>query len=195
MARLGIVFGLLLCGLTIAGMSATTEKNYTQFVPMMFGIPMLFLGVVSLNPHRRRESVFFALILSLVAVSMGAGRLVVLGVQWVAGEYVNPISLRLVLVMTLLSLVFVVIAHLWRRRRAQTPTTVAESSEDSPPSEFSEDSPDEPSDPEGSDPLNPTDAASPTKMPKFSDNPYQSPPIVDAPADSSQNPFSRSKST
>ncbi|WP_231603275.1 hypothetical protein [Neorhodopirellula pilleata] len=168
-------------------MSVTTEKSYTQFVPMMFGIPMLFLGVVSLNPHRRRESVFFALLLSLVAVSMGAGRLVVLAVHWAAGEYVNPISLRLVLVMTLMSLVFVVIAHLWRRRRTRTLAAIAKSSQDSPP--------EVPADPDKLDQPIRLDAESPANPPNFSDNPYQTPPIVDVPSDSSKTSFSRSKST
>ena len=175
MARLGIIFGLLLCGLTIVGMSVTTQKSYTQFVPMMFGIPMLFLGVVSLNPHRRRESVFFALLLSLSAMAIGAGRLLVLALEWAAGEYVNPISLRLVLVMTLLSLVFAVIACLWRRRRAKILAPLAQSSAESPSKDSTP----------SAIPDSPSSHITPS-APGFSDNPYQTPPIVDEPGKSSK---------
>ena len=47
---------MLLCGLTYAAMVWDQNKIPAQFIPMMFGIPLLFLGVVALNPHRRRAS-------------------------------------------------------------------------------------------------------------------------------------------
>ena len=56
MARVGIIFGLLLCGLTIAGLVGTTVKSTILFIPMMIGIPTLFCGVVALNPHRRKHA-------------------------------------------------------------------------------------------------------------------------------------------
>lgn len=161
MARIGIIFGLLLCGLTAIGMTATTQKSYTQFIPMMLGIPMLFLGVVSLNPHRRGGAVLVALVLSVAAVTIGGGRLVVLAVDLAEGEYVNMISLRLVLVMTVLSLIFMIVAWVWRRRRRASIARTA-SVEGNP------------------NPLLENESASlKTASPEFSDNPYQSPPIVD----------------
>lgn len=165
MARIGIIFGLLLCGLTIAGMSATTQKSYTQFVPMMFGIPMLFLGVVSLNPHRRAGSIFVAFVLSVFAVTLGGGRLLVLAMDWSSGEYVNPISLRLVITMTALSLAFVLIAWWWQRRRvrdaaaALTPSTVK---------------------PIPAEPIA-VELLKTESPPDFGNNPYQTPPILDEP--------------
>lgn len=167
MARIGIVFGLLLCGLTLVGMSVTTQKSYTQFVPMMFGIPMLFLGVVSLNPHRRSEAVLFALGLSLVAMMLGGGRLLVLALHASSGRFVNPVSLRLVLVMTTLSFVFVVIAWLWRRRRAPS---LDPASTDPATTDFLA----------NPQPASPPALDSPDSAPAaFSDNPYQSPTILD----------------
>jgi hypothetical protein len=74
MARAGIVFGLILCGITIAGLVASSTKAPTQFYPMMLGIPILFLGVVALNPHRRR---FAMMVASLIAILGG-----VLGILW-----------------------------------------------------------------------------------------------------------------
>jgi hypothetical protein len=162
MARIGIIFGLLLCGLTITGMSATTQKSYTQFVPMMFGIPMLFLGVVSLNPHRRAGSVFVALVLSVLAVTLGGGRLLVLAMDWANGEYVNPISLRLVITMTTLSLVFVLIAWWWQYRRTRQPGSGGQVPK--------------------SKPLSSTSTATFRKPAVSNDNPYQTPAILNEPS-------------
>ncbi|TWU16394.1 hypothetical protein [Allorhodopirellula heiligendammensis] len=117
MARIGIVFGLVLFGLTIAALSATTQKSYTQFLPMMFGIPLLFFGVVALNPHRRGDSVFAALILALVGMVIATVRTIVLAVSWVRGGDINSLSFQLVASMSVVCCVFVVIAGLWRRRR------------------------------------------------------------------------------
>lgn len=117
MARIGIVFGLVLFGMTIAALSATTQKSYTQFVPMMFGIPLLFFGVVALNPHRRGKAVVAALMLAAVGLLFGVVRIIVLGMAWVAGDNFNLLSFELVAAMSAVCLVFVVIAERWRRRR------------------------------------------------------------------------------
>lgn len=163
MARIGIIFGLLLCGLTLAGMSATTQKSYTQFVPMMFGIPMLFLGVVSLNPHRRAGSILVAFVLSVVAMTLGGGRLLVLAMDRARGQYVNPISHRLVILMTVLSLVFALIAWMWHRRRTRDAALASETLRSVPTPE----------------PSSGTKTAVP--KPPFQENPYQTPPILDEP--------------
>ncbi|MEM8669628.1 MAG: hypothetical protein AAGG48_19025 [Planctomycetota bacterium] len=77
MARVGIVFGLILCGLTFAGLVGTELKMPTQFYPMMLGIPVLFCGVVALNPHRRKHAMHVTAGLALlgtVAGTMGSVR-------------------------------------------------------------------------------------------------------------------------
>ena len=54
MARLGILAGVLLCVGTAMARMGSYEKAVWLFLPMMIGIPIMFLGVVGLNPHRRR---------------------------------------------------------------------------------------------------------------------------------------------
>ena len=171
MARIGIIFGLLLCGLTIAGMSATTEKAYTQFIPMMFGIPMLFLGVVSLNPHRRAGSIFVAFVLSVLAVTLGGGRLLVLAIERARGQYVNPISFRLVITMTVLSSGFMLIAWLWHRRRSRDAALASDATSDNASTTSC------------------SKSSSGTKTPVSDKNPYQTPPILEEP-DSPSRPDS-----
>ena len=88
MARIGIIFGLLLCGLTIAGMVMTTVKSPILFVPMMIGIPTLFCGVVALNPHRRKQAMRTAAILALIGSSIGVVRCAVWASRWIREEQV-----------------------------------------------------------------------------------------------------------
>jgi hypothetical protein len=181
MARIGIVVGLLLFGLTIAGMSMTTQKSYTQFIPMMFGIPMLFFGVVALNPHRRAEAVFGALLLALVGLVLGAGRTVMLSISWTIGGHVNSLSFQLVAAMTTVCGIFVIVAERWRRNRLKPPknnkttlqpTTAANSV------------------------VNPI-AADPVTRPSVgSENPYQPPTLLDEPKSASApQPVSTSKTS
>lgn len=46
-------------------------KIPTLFVPMMFGIPVLFCGVVGLNPHRRKASVNVTGVIMTVGLVIG----------------------------------------------------------------------------------------------------------------------------
>ena len=74
MARASIIFGLLLCGLSAVAMVGAPLKMPALFIPMMFGIPVLFCGVVGLNPHRRRNSVAIAAAIMLFCVVAALGR-------------------------------------------------------------------------------------------------------------------------
>ena len=73
-ARVAIVVGLILCGLSMAAMVFAPTKGTTQFIPMMAGIPILFSGVVGLNPHRRRVSMLASLVVSGLAVTYAVAR-------------------------------------------------------------------------------------------------------------------------
>ncbi len=121
MARTAIVFGLLLCGLTFYGLVAAMTKSPLQFVPLMFGIPVLFCGVVGLNPHRRRISgaisagiMAFGTIVGVVATSRCV-------LQWSEQQPLRPVLLTVGVLMAALCFVFVVIFFIRiaadRRRR------------------------------------------------------------------------------
>jgi hypothetical protein len=140
MARTGIVFGLILCGITFAGLVGTPAKTPTQFYPMMLGIPILFCGVVALNPHRRRLSMLVALTIAVAGGVIGAFWS---GYQLVAlsdgGTEIDRYSLRLIAVMSLVCGLFAVItiiatAKLKRKSSRQvkqaTPTVRLPSSSD-----------------------------------------------------------------
>ena len=90
MARVSIVFGMLLCGLSAAGMISSITKDPVQFIPMMFGIPVLFCGVVSLNPHRRRFAMRSAAVLTAFGGLVGIVLIVSRMMSQVPDHAVSP---------------------------------------------------------------------------------------------------------
>ncbi len=109
MARTAIVFGLLLCGLTFYGLVAAMTKSPFQFVPLMFGIPVLFCGVVGLNPHRRRVSggisagiMAFGTMVGIVATSRCVA-------HWSEQQTLRPVLFTMGVLMIALCSVFVVV--------------------------------------------------------------------------------------
>lgn len=109
MARIGIVFGMLLCALSAFGMAGTAIKSPIQFIPLMLGIPILFLGVVALNPHRRRHSIYAAAGVGLVGAVSGSIRSLMWAMAWMADEPTNFYSWKLVVAMTVLCAIFFII--------------------------------------------------------------------------------------
>ncbi|QDT11496.1 hypothetical protein [Planctomycetes bacterium K23_9] len=122
MARVGIIFGLLLCGLTLVALLCTTHKMPSLFVPMMFGIPILFCGIVGLNPHRRKYAMFNAVAVGTVGFMVGAGLVVRAGMSVVDDADIRRYVIRLGLSLAGLCLVFVasyVVSFLQSRARVQ----------------------------------------------------------------------------
>ena len=126
MARVGIVFGLLLCGITFGGLVTTTDKNPTQFFPMMLGIPVLFCGVVALNPHRRKHAMQVAATVTAIGALLGLIRAAFVLVQMVRGIEVNGPMLVLVVAMSFTSFAFTaicVMSLMLTQRKAETMDT------------------------------------------------------------------------
>lgn len=123
MARVAIVFGLLLCGLTFAALVGTMEKSPSLFFPMILGIPILFCGVVGLNPHRRRHALYVACSIATLGALAGLGRLGVLMSRLSRQQDVNGYTSNLMLVMTAVCLVYALVCIssliLMRRRRME----------------------------------------------------------------------------
>ena len=113
MARVGIVFGLLLCGVTFVGLVGTSAKIPTQFVPMMFGIPILFCGVVALNPHRRKVAMQAACGLATLGAVGGILWLIVRLAKLAGGQDVDRYALTVIGVMLFCCAIFSIVCFLW----------------------------------------------------------------------------------
>ncbi|TWU41645.1 hypothetical protein Q31b_30990 [Novipirellula aureliae] len=116
MSRIAIVFGLLLCAITLAGLIVSMQKMPSQFFPMMLGIPILFCGVVGLNPHRRRHSMQAAALISTIGMLAGGGNAFFTVIRSLHGMAINLIGLRIVAAAALLCLVFLLLSlnAFWR---------------------------------------------------------------------------------
>jgi uncharacterized membrane protein len=124
MARVGIVFGLLLCGLTYAALVLTNNKLPIQFIPMMIGIPTLFCGVVALNPHRRKQAMQSVAALALLGTLVGGIRSCMWLARWGSDKEFNSYAFGLSLALfaisaTLLTIWGVAFVMERRRRHAQ----------------------------------------------------------------------------
>ncbi len=124
MARIGIVFGLLLCVLAGAGLIGSATKVPSLVFPMMLGIPILFCGVVSLNPHRRKLAMFSAAIIGGFGFVVGGTRAIYTAVMWSRGEHINVFAFKMIVLMVALCLLFV-IAYIGFLLRIRSRNTVA----------------------------------------------------------------------
>jgi len=123
MARFGIVSGLLLCINTAAALFGSMTKAPLLFIPMMLGIPILFFGVVALNPHRRNQALNTAALIGLLGSVIGFSQLMHFFSLWRAAGVVNLHYTRIVMSMLVICVIFS-LTYLWtalikRRRRPQ----------------------------------------------------------------------------
>ena len=116
MARFGIVSGLLLCFNTAFALFSSLNKEPLLFIPMMLGIPILFFGVVALNPHRRRQALGTAALVGGAGCLIGTGHLVRFLSDWRNAGVLNLRYAQIVLLMISICLAFLV-GYLWNMNR------------------------------------------------------------------------------
>ena len=112
MARFGIVSGLLLCIDTAMALFGSLNKAPLLFIPMMLGIPILFFGVVALNPHRRRQAMTTAASIGLLGSVIGFGQLMHFFSLWRKAGIVNLHYTRIVTMMLAICVAFS-LSYLW----------------------------------------------------------------------------------
>lgn len=105
MARLGILAGVLLCVDTAMALMGSYEKAVWLFLPMMIGIPIMFLGVVGLNPHRRRVALTAMAGVGLLGCVLGAVDLAAVYMDWRSSGAFNLHNARIVGLMVLICMV------------------------------------------------------------------------------------------
>ncbi len=127
MARVGIVFGLIYCGLTFLAL-CTVQKTPALFVPMMIGIPVLFCGIVALNPHRRKVAMHCAAAIGTLGLVVGVTLAIHAGVSASEPAAVKQEVINLGLALAGLCFVFVmtcVFSFLQARSREQASKRLA----------------------------------------------------------------------
>lgn len=124
MARIGIVSGIALCILTALALVVSLDKSLLQFIPMMLGIPLLFFGVVALNPHRRRHATGTSAVIGAIGLVVGFGQAIRLFSVWHRTDAVNLHHARVVALMITICVVFL-IAYGWTWNERVRPLATA----------------------------------------------------------------------
>jgi len=104
-ARISIVFGGLLIALGIGAFVGTGNEHPTALIPAGLGLVLGLLGIVALNPSRRKHAMHAAAMVGLVGVVGGGIRLLQPIIQ--GTEIKLPVAYGCTAAMVVLCLVFV----------------------------------------------------------------------------------------
>jgi uncharacterized membrane protein len=113
MPRITVVFGLLLCGLSVLVAAILVYRNEfkigTWLIPTGVGLPLIVLGAMAAKnaaskKHAMHAAVTLALVGGLVALIQGVSQVVRLLLQ---GKEILPLAAGMIWAMTILCFVFV----------------------------------------------------------------------------------------
>jgi hypothetical protein len=122
-ARISIVFGLLLIALGVGGFFGTGSAHPTALIPAGFGAALAALGLLALKEARRKHAMHAAAVVGVI----GAGGAAVRLLQPLFGDkgIEHPVAYGCTAAMAVLSLAFVALCVnsfvQARRRRAAAP--------------------------------------------------------------------------
>ncbi|MGH8478902.1 MAG: hypothetical protein ACREXK_04835 [Gammaproteobacteria bacterium] len=106
MAKTAITFGILLTLLGLIAYFGISSESITALIPAFFGVPVIILGWLASNEKYRKHSMHIAAALMLLGF-IGTGIRVF---PQLFGEIANPSAFTVQLIMTLLCLIFIILA-------------------------------------------------------------------------------------
>ncbi len=108
MAKLTIVFGVLLVVLGIAGFIGTGSEHKTALIPSYFGAVIALCGVIALNPALRMHAMHGAVTVGLLGF-IGSVVMVIKGAATAAsqGSITRPVAFACQVIMLILTGLFV----------------------------------------------------------------------------------------
>jgi hypothetical protein len=121
-ARISIVFGLLLIALGLGGFVGTGSEHVTALIPAAIGLILILLGALALKEGLRKHAMHLAAMVGLLGAVGGAVKLLL---PFIKGTERRLVADACTAAMTLLCLVFVGLCVnsfiQARRRRAAAP--------------------------------------------------------------------------
>lgn len=111
MSKITMLFGALLCGVSLLGLLiAGKVASVTIFIPMFVGVPLFLLGLFSeLKPTLRKHLMHVAVTLGLLGALAALGRGIPQLIKMAGGAEVDPLPLASVWTMILLCSTYVVL--------------------------------------------------------------------------------------
>lgn len=108
MARVTLIFGILLSVLGIASYVLTGMTSITALIPTFFGILLILFGVLAFEEKRRKLSMHIAMVIALVGVLGSFSGIIRVITILSGGEVIRPVASYMQAVMALLLMVYLV---------------------------------------------------------------------------------------
>lgn len=110
MAKLSIVFGIVLILLGLISYFGISSESVTALIPSFIGIPMLVLGLLALNEKYRKHSIHGAAVLMLIGFGGTISGLIKFFRMLGGEEFERPTAITVQAIMAVLCLIFLVLA-------------------------------------------------------------------------------------
>ncbi len=118
MARITIGLGLVLIGLGLGGYFGTGREHFTALIPVLFGLPLLILGLIALKERMRKGAMHVAVVIGLLGFAGTVRGLMKLPLLLTGGELDRPAAVAVQAAMAIVCFVFVVLC-VWSFIRAR----------------------------------------------------------------------------
>ena len=112
MPNITIIFGLLLCALSVVTLVLTGGKvgSVSIFIPCFVGVPLLLLGILAAaRPNARKHAMHAAAAFGLLGGLAALGRGTPQALKILRGEEVDLLPVSMVWAMTLICITFVLV--------------------------------------------------------------------------------------
>ena len=109
MAKITIGLGLVLIVLGLGGYFGTGREHLTALIPVLFGGPLLALGLVALKESMRKLAMHVAVVIGLLGFLGTIRGLMKLPVLLTSGELDRPAAVAVQAAMAMVCFVFVVL--------------------------------------------------------------------------------------
>ena len=109
MAKITIGLGLVLIVLGLGGYFGTDREHLTALIPVLFGLPLLLLGLVALKEHMLTIAMIIAFVIGLLGVAGTIRVLMKLPVLLTGGELDRPAAVAVQAAMAVVCFLFVVL--------------------------------------------------------------------------------------
>jgi uncharacterized membrane protein len=107
-AKIAIVFGVLLILLGVVGYAMSEPRAVTALIPAFFGLPIAICGGVALNPGARKHAMHAAAALGTLGLLGVAGMVIPRAIKLAGGEpLARPLAFWMQTIMLLILIIFV----------------------------------------------------------------------------------------
>jgi len=109
MAKITIGLGLVLIALGLGGYVGTGREHLTALIPVLFGLPLLILGLIALKERRRKGAMHVAVVIGLLGFAGTVRGLMRLPVLLTGGQLDRPAAVAVQAAMAIVCFVFVLL--------------------------------------------------------------------------------------